>query len=125
MTGREQILPNEKWFAERLERSRRTTVLKIYRFIVNLIVVLRLSTVNKKQMSSDTDKKIKYHKVGEKTTYGTSIGKSHPLGATVYPDGVNFSIFSKNSATVELWLFHDPDDAKPFQIIPLSPVRNI
>ncbi|MCB0534190.1 MAG: glycogen debranching enzyme, partial [Saprospiraceae bacterium] len=75
-------------------------------------------------MSSDTDKKIKYHKVGEKTTYGTSIGKSHPLGATVYPDGVNFSIFSKNSATVELWLFHDPDDAKPFQIIPLSPVRN-
>ena len=24
------------------------------------------------------------------------VGKSFPLGATVYPDGVNFSVFSKN-----------------------------
>ena len=36
-------------------------------------------------------------------------GKSYPLGATVYPDGVNFSIFSKNSTAVELLLFDEVD----------------
>ncbi len=50
--------------------------------------------------------------------------KSYPMGATVYPDGVNFSIFSKNSEKVELWLFRDADDAEPIQIIPLDPKEN-
>ncbi|NIV35716.1 MAG: hypothetical protein GWN58_41560, partial [Anaerolineae bacterium] len=32
-------------------------------------------------------------------------GKSFPLGATVSPEGVNFSVYSKNGAAAELLLF--------------------
>jgi glycogen operon protein len=51
-------------------------------------------------------------------------GKSYPLGATVYPDGVNFSVFSKSCSAVELLLFNDPDDAVPARVIRLDPARN-
>ncbi len=51
-------------------------------------------------------------------------GKSFPLGATVYPDGVNFSVFSKNSTAMELLLFDDVDHAKPDRVIPLDPRLN-
>lgn len=51
-------------------------------------------------------------------------GRSFPLGATVYPEGVNFSIFSKSSAAVELLLFAAPDDPQPSQVINLDPKRN-
>lgn len=51
-------------------------------------------------------------------------GRSVPLGATVYPSGVNFSVFSKNSTLVELLLFDHVDDTKPAKIIPLDPWRN-
>lgn len=51
-------------------------------------------------------------------------GKSYPLGATAYPDGVNFSIFSKSCASVELLFFDDPDDGKPARVIRLDPARN-
>jgi glycogen operon protein len=51
-------------------------------------------------------------------------GKSFPLGATVYPDGVNFSIFSKNSTALELLLFDDVDASQPDRIICLDPRRN-
>ncbi len=27
--------------------------------------------------------------------YKSNIGKSYPLGATVYPNGINFSIFKR------------------------------
>lgn len=47
-------------------------------------------------------------------------GKSYPLGATVYPNGVNFSIFSKNATSIELLLFDDPDNPQPSWIIPLD-----
>ncbi|MEO1520014.1 MAG: glycogen debranching protein GlgX [Cyanobacteria bacterium J06633_2] len=47
-------------------------------------------------------------------------GKSYPLGATVYPNGVNFSIFSKNATSIELLLFNDKDDTQPSRIIPLD-----
>ena len=40
-------------------------------------------------------------------------GRCHPLGSTVYPDGVNFSLFSRSCYSVELLLFDDPDDARP------------
>src|SRR5271166_6317035 len=33
------------------------------------------------------------------------IGKSFPLGATVCPDGVNFSVFAKGGEAVQLLLF--------------------
>ena len=51
-------------------------------------------------------------------------GRSYPLGATVYPQGVNFSIYSKNATAVELLLFDDVDDAKPSRVIHLSPQKN-
>ena len=52
------------------------------------------------------------------------LGQSFPLGATVYPDGVNFSLFSKNSTAMELLLFDAVDDPQPAQIIPFDPKRN-
>lgn len=51
-------------------------------------------------------------------------GKSFPIGATVSPDGVNFSVFSKNSTLVELLLFNHVDDPKPATIISLDSWRN-
>ena len=48
------------------------------------------------------------------------MGKSFPLGATVYPDGVNFSIFSKNATAIDLLLFDAVDDARPAQVISLD-----
>jgi glycogen operon protein len=47
-------------------------------------------------------------------------GRSFPLGATVYPDGVNFCIFSKSSTAVELLLFAAADDPKPSRVIVLD-----
>ncbi|MDJ0575605.1 MAG: glycogen debranching protein GlgX [Xenococcaceae cyanobacterium MO_234.B1] len=47
-------------------------------------------------------------------------GKSFPLGATVYPDGVNFCIFSRAEA-VELLLFDYPEDPQPSRVIALDP----
>jgi len=47
-----------------------------------------------------------------------------PLGATVYPDGVNFSVFSRDAATIELLLFDRVEDPKPSRIIPLEPRKN-
>ena len=47
-------------------------------------------------------------------------GTSYPLGANVYPDGVNFSIFSQHAEAVELLLFDSPNTAKPVQIIKLN-----
>ena len=40
------------------------------------------------------------------------FGRSYPLGATVYADGVNFSVYSKNAHSLELVLFDDVDDPK-------------
>ncbi len=51
-------------------------------------------------------------------------GRSYPLGATVSPQGVNFSVFSKSCTAVELLLFDDPDDAVPRRVIRLDPRRN-
>jgi glycogen operon protein len=51
-------------------------------------------------------------------------GRCHPLGSTVYPDGVNFSLFSRSCYSVELLLFDDPDDARPVRLISLDPKVN-
>ena len=53
-----------------------------------------------------------------------SEGKSFPLGATMYPGGVNFSLYSKNSMALELLLFDDVDDSKPARVIKLDPQLN-
>ena len=49
-------------------------------------------------------------------------GRSSPLGATIVPGGVNFSVFSRNAATIELLLFEREDDPRPSHVIPLDPV---
>jgi len=51
-------------------------------------------------------------------------GNCYPLGATVYPDGVNFSIFSKNATGVELLLFEEEDDPAPAGVLPFHSSRN-
>ena len=54
----------------------------------------------------------------------TFPGQSYPLGATVYPDGVNFSLFSKSCEVLELLLFDDPAAKKPARVIRFDPNRN-
>ncbi len=55
----------------------------------------------------------------------SQAGKSFPLGASVSPDGVNFSIFSKNSTSVQLLLFDHADDPEPARVIELERHRNL
>ena len=51
-------------------------------------------------------------------------GRSAPLGATPVPGGVNFSVFSKDAALVELLLFDDANAKQPSRVIPLEARRN-
>ena len=51
-------------------------------------------------------------------------GKSHPLGATINPGGVNFSLFSKHATQVELLLFDYVDANRPARIIQLNIGQN-
>src|ERR1700737_2866196 len=53
-----------------------------------------------------------------------STGQSYPLGATVSPEGVNFSVFSRGASAVELLLFDREDDALPSRVIPIDPAAN-
>jgi glycogen operon protein len=48
------------------------------------------------------------------------VGQSFPLGATVFSDGVNFSVFSKNATAIDLLLFDTVDDAQPARVISLD-----
>src|SRR5208283_2467679 len=54
----------------------------------------------------------------------TEKGLSYPLGATVAPNGVNFSVFSKNATGMELLLFDGVDDSKPSAVIKFDPKKN-
>ena len=54
----------------------------------------------------------------------TSKGRAYPLGATLYPDGVNLSLFSKNATAVQLLLFDHPDDPQPSHVFDLDPQVN-
>lgn len=51
-------------------------------------------------------------------------GESYPLGSTVRPDGVNFSVFSKNAVGMQLLLFDAPDASLPARVIRFNPKRN-
>ncbi|MGB6691082.1 MAG: glycogen debranching protein GlgX [Terracidiphilus sp.] len=53
-----------------------------------------------------------------------AVGQSSPLGATVVPGGVNFSIFSRNATRVELILFNRADDAEPTRVIGIDSATN-
>ncbi|GAW69074.1 glycogen debranching protein [Geoanaerobacter pelophilus] len=51
-------------------------------------------------------------------------GNTSPLGATVSPGGVNFSVFARDCTGVELLLFDAADDAVPSRVITLDPQQN-
>ena len=51
-------------------------------------------------------------------------GRSFPLGATVFVDGVNFSVFSRQAGRLELLLFDDVADPHPAQVIELDARRH-
>lgn len=56
-----------------------------------------------------------HHRTGKTV----SAGKNYPLGATLYPDGVNFAVYSQNAEEVFLLLFDRPDGA-PTDIISMT-----
>jgi pullulanase/glycogen debranching enzyme len=60
---------------------------------------------------------------GQGVPFSIEKGSRHPLGATSYADGVNFSLFSGNATGVEL-LFAAHDAPQPFQTIQLDPYVN-
>jgi isoamylase len=51
-------------------------------------------------------------------------GKSFPLGATLAPDGANFSVFAKHSTDAQLLLFDDGNAPNPSRVIELDPRVN-
>ena len=53
-----------------------------------------------------------------------ATGQSYPLGATLKPDGANFSIFSRSATSIELLFFDRVDDSRPSRIIPINPLVN-
>jgi isoamylase len=56
--------------------------------------------------------------------YGSTpshTGQSFPLGATIFPGGVNFSVFSRQATRVELLLFDSAAAAKPTRVVNLDP----
>jgi glycogen operon protein len=57
-------------------------------------------------------------------SYQTEPGRTHPLGATVDAEGVNFALFSEYATSVELLLFNEHDDPQPVQVIRLNPETN-
>src|SRR5438093_5031308 len=54
----------------------------------------------------------------------SSIGRAFPLGATVVDGGVNFSLFSRSGAGVDLLFFDRDDDPRPARLIHIDPASN-
>ena len=52
------------------------------------------------------------------------ISHSSPLGATIVPGGVNFSLYARSATRVELLLFDRADDPLPSRIVPIDPEAN-
>jgi glycogen operon protein len=51
-------------------------------------------------------------------------GSPYPIGASVQPGGVNFSVYADKATAIELLLFDHVDDAHPARIIRLDPRRH-
>jgi isoamylase len=60
----------------------------------------------------------------ENISQPSEFGESFPLGSTIFPHGVNFSVFCKNGTLVELLLFDHTDDVQPTKIITLDSKKN-
>ena len=56
--------------------------------------------------------------------FETAPGSAHPLGVGVYPDGVNFALFSEAATEVVLLLFDSATVTEPLQIVRLDPFEN-
>ena len=56
--------------------------------------------------------------------FTTLPGRRYPPGASLEPEGVNFSIFSRHATGVELLLYAGHDSPEPFQVIRLDPEIN-
>ncbi len=56
--------------------------------------------------------------------YKTRPGSRYPPGARVFPDGVNFSVFSRNATGVMLYLYEREESRAPFQVVRLDPQEN-
>ena len=54
-------------------------------------------------------------------TNEVAAGSPHPLGATVVPGGVNFSVYSKSAEKIELLLFDSADAGRPARVVTLDP----
>jgi glycogen operon protein len=54
----------------------------------------------------------------------TRPGKSFPIGATIQPGGVNFSVYSRSATAMELLFFDHVDAATPSRTIRLDPQTN-
>jgi isoamylase len=54
----------------------------------------------------------------------TKPGRSSPLGATILPGGVNFSIYSGNASGVELLFFDREEDAHPARVFEIDEATN-
>ena len=52
------------------------------------------------------------------------VGQSSPLGATLYPGGANFSVYSKHATGIELLLFDSADDARPSRVLTIDPTTS-
>ncbi len=57
-------------------------------------------------------------------THDLDSGLACPLGATVTGDSVNFSLYSKNAAKVDLLFFDSVDAARPSSVISLDRHRH-
>src|SRR4051812_49254687 len=53
-----------------------------------------------------------------------TIGRSCPLGATVVDGGVNFSLYSRTAAVVEVLFFDHEEDASPSRVVRIDPTTN-
>jgi len=51
-------------------------------------------------------------------------GRTWPLGATLGPDGVNFSVWARHAAAVDLLFFDRAEDARPSRVVRLEPPRH-
>ena len=56
-----------------------------------------------------------------KPHYKIEVGRPHPLGADVDPEGVNFAVFSEHATAVELLLFDAHDSPEPIEVVKLDP----
>jgi len=50
-----------------------------------------------------------------------TAGHPDPLGATILPGGVNFSIFSRDASGIDLLLFDHEDDREPHGVVAIDP----